>query len=295
MTRPPRSATTNAWARNVISMIQMASVSNEPTRVAQILAEAQQQLAWTTRSAIEECEDLHLPWSQIGERIGMSRETVYRQFHAGGPVVTVRAAQSKSSPNLTGRAAAVDDAIYAFQTEDGRWWGSPEALAAGGYITAMLPFRPAPEQGDNRFAGQVLRVMVGPWSKDVSFASAQVRLADGTERRVRVTLEVINLLFEDGETPLRRALTDVVHATIGNPNVGGDFEQVVLQAAKAQAQSVSAAGEDRIPTAEFIAAVHAVLDKAEKSPAQLDIYSTMALRRLERVVDDYEAWRRAGQ
>lgn len=295
MTRPSRSATTNAWASNVISMIKMACGSNEPTRVAQILAEAQAQLAWTTRSAIEECEDLHLSWSHIAERIGMPRETVWRQFRAGGPVVTVRAAQSKSSPNLVGRAAAVDDAIYAFQTEDGHWWGAPDALDDEDHFTAMLPFRPAPEQGFNRFAGQVLRVKVGPIAKDVSFNSAQVRLADGTERRVRVSLEVINLLFEDGESPLRRALTEMVHATIGNPNVGAELEQVVLQAAKAQAQSVSAAGEHRIPATEFIAAVQAILDKARESPDQLDIYSMMAFRQLERVVSDYEAWRQAGE
>jgi len=157
MAPSPRPVTTNMQAMNVVVMIQMACASTDPIKRAQILAEAQPQLAWALRSAIEECLDASLPWAQIGERIGLPRETVYRQVHAGGPVVTVRAAQTQTSPNLTSRNASAADAIYAFQTEDDRWWGSPDAVPVGEFTTAMLPFQPTnPEV--NRFTGQVLRV-----------------------------------------------------------------------------------------------------------------------------------------
>ncbi|GAB3901242.1 hypothetical protein ACFQ1S_12405 [Kibdelosporangium lantanae] len=276
---------------NAASMIQMACASTDPIKRAQILAEAQPQLAWALRSAVEECQDANLPWTQIGDRIGLPRETVYRQINSGGPVVTVRASQGKVAPNPASRAAAVD-AIYAFQPEDDRWFGSRDAFSTGEFVTAMLPFQPAnPET--NRFAGQVLRVRIGRCDQDVSFTSAQVRLADGTERRVRVTNEVVNLLLGDGQTPLRQALTQVVHAAVGNPAVDGAFQQVAYRAALAQVESVPAAGKNRIPVAEFVAAVEAVLDEARNFPDGLDAHSAEAVWRLEQVVADYEMWRKA--
>lgn len=276
---------------NAAEMIQMACASTDPIRRAQILAEAQPQLAWALQSAVEECQDAGRSWADIGQVIGLPRETAYRQFHAGGPIVTVRAAQARTSSNLTARNASAGDAIFAFQTEDGCWWGSPEAVPAGESTTAMLRFEPVnPEI--NQFAGQVLRVRFGPCRDDVSFTSAQVSLADGSQRRVRVTHEVVDLLFVDGETPLRRALTQVVHATLHNPAVDPVFRQVVARAADAQCRSVSAAGEDRIPTAEFIAAVQAIVDNAPNADP-LDVHSAVAVRRLEKVVADYRAWSKA--
>jgi hypothetical protein len=291
---PPslESVTTNTRAMNAVDMIQLACASTDPIKRAQLLAEAQPQLAWALRSAIQECQDADLPWAAIGERIGLPRETVYRQVHAGGPVVTVRAAQVKTSPNLTGRNTPAGEAIYAFQTEDDRWWGPHQALPAGDFTTAMLPFQPANPES-NRFADQLLRVRVGACTDDVSFYSAQIRLADGTERRVRITYEVMNLLFENGQTPLRRALTQLVHATVGNPAVGAAFQEIVNRAATAQTHSTTATVEDRIPTTEFIAAVQAVLTAARNTPEQLDTHASMAVRRLELVVADYETWRRA--
>ncbi|MFJ8965860.1 hypothetical protein ACIRG5_41370 [Lentzea sp. NPDC102401] len=271
-------------------MIQMACASTDPIKRAQLLAEAQPQLAWALRSAVEECEEANMPWTQIGDRIGLPRETVFRQWSSGGPIVTVRATQAKNTVAPAKERPSAVDAVYSFQDEDDRWWGSRDDAPSGEFVTAMLPFNPANPQA-NRFAGQVLRVRVGRCDQDVSFSSVQVRLADGSERRVRVTHEVMNLLFEDGETPLRRALTQVVHATLGNPAVAAEFAQTVHRAATAQARSVSAADDDRISAAEFIEAVLAVVEEARLNLDGLDFYATQAVRRLEQVVEDYENWR----
>lgn len=286
-----RSATTDSRAMNAVEMIQMACSSRDPIRRAQVLAEAQPQLAWALRSAIEECQDTHRSWADIGQVIGLPRETVYRQFNAGGPIVTTKAVQSATSPNLTVKNAYEADAIFAFQTEDGIWHPPLDPAPSDKSVTAMLRFEPSnPEV--NQFAGQVLRVRFGQGQEDVSFTSAQVRLADGSERRVRVTHEVVNLLFEDGQTPLRRALTAVVHATLYNPAVDPAFRKTVSQAADAQVRSVCAAGEDRIPTSEFVAAVQAVIAEARNADP-LDVHSAVAVRRLETVVADYQAWSKA--
>lgn len=285
----PRRVTTDSLAMNAVEMIKMACAATDPIKRAQILAEAQPQLAWALRSAVEECQDANLPWTQIGDRIGLPRETVFRQWSSGGPIVTVRAQQTKP----VGDQSSAVDAVFAFQSEDDQWW-PPGDDVPGEFVTAMLPFNPANPE-DNRFAGQVLRVRIGPRDQDVSFYSVQVRLADGTERRVRVTNEVMDLLFGNGQTPLRQALTQVVSAAVGNDAVDGAFQQVAHRAALAQAQSAPAAGGNRIPDAEFVVAVQAVLDEARNFPDGLDAHSVQAVRRLEQVVEDYERWRRASR
>jgi hypothetical protein len=285
----PRRVTTDSLAMNAVEMIKMACGAGDPIKRAQILAEAQPQLAWALRSAVEECQDSDLPWTQIGDRIGLPRETVYRQWASGGPIVTVRAQQAKPASD---QPSAVD-AVFAFQSEDDQWWPPGDDVPADEFVTAMLPFNPA--NPANRFAGQLLRVRIGRRDQEVSFYSVQVRLADGTERRVRVTNEVMDLLFGDGQTPLRQALTQVVHAAVGNDAVDGAFQHVAHQAALAQAQSAPAAGENRIPDAELVAAVHAVLDQARNFPDGLDEHSAQAVRRLAQVVEDYERWRRAAR
>ncbi len=289
MPSSPRRVTTDSLAMNAVEMIKMACAAPDPIKRAQILAEAQPQLAWALRSAVEECQDANLPWTQIGDRIGLPRETVFRQWSSGGPIVTVRAQQTKAASD---QSSAVD-AVFAFQSEDDQWW-PPGDDVPGEFVTAMLPFNPAnPEE--NRFAGQVLRVRIGPRDQEVSFYSVQVRLADGTERRVRVTNEVMDLLFGNGQTPLRQALTQMVFAAVGNDAVDGAFQQVALRAAHAQAQSAPAAGENRISDAELVAAVRAVLDQARNFPDGLDAHAAQAVRRLEQVVEDYERWRRAAR
>ena len=115
---------------------------------------------------------------------------------------------------------------------------------------AALPFDPDPRT-QNRFASQVLRVRIGQ-RDDVSPHAAQVQLADGRPWRARVTNEIINLLFEDGQTPTRRAVRDLYYATSGNPSVDPAFQQVVNRAADAMGASEDA----------FFAAVQAVVTAA---------------------------------
>ncbi|MFJ9634875.1 hypothetical protein ACIRU8_45015 [Streptomyces sp. NPDC101175] len=286
--------TTNARAQNAVEMIQMACDSQDPGRRAQILADAQAQLAWALRSAVEECVDGKRSWSEIGQAIGLSKESAWRQWDSQGPIVAVRAAQSKTSTNAT--TLRPDTAIYAFQTEAGTWLGSPDALPEGTYATAFLPFNPAnPET--NRFANQTLRARYGPWNGDVSFHAALVIEADGTQRRVRVTDEILNLLFGDGQTALRRALTALVQATIHGDGIDPNFRQLVENAAHVQARSVPAAaaqGEELRTPAEFVQAVQDVLDEGKRSRPG-DPRVELALQRLDSIVADYTAWARAAR
>jgi len=176
------------------------------------------------------------------------------------------------------------EAIYAFQTEDGIWWGPHDALPPGQYVTAALPFSPDPRT-QNRFAGQVLRVRIGQ-REDVSPHAAQVQLADGKAWRARVTNELINLLFEDGQTPTRRAMRDLYYATAGNPRVDSGFQAVVNRAADAMA--------DATDDEALFVAVREVLNAAPDD-RNLGGAAAPALRRLKAVVDEYERWSRVGR
>lgn len=267
-------------ALNAAEMIEMSCASSDPLRRAQILGDAQSQLAWALAAAVAECADAKVSWADIGRAVGMPRETVFRQFKAGGPIVTVKAVHSEKS-SIREPEAAADEGIYAFQGDDGVWHGPFDALPEGKFATAFLNFRPADSVG-SPFAGQLLRVRVGSFPEDLSVHAAQVRFADNTERRVRVTNEVINVLFEDGQTPLRRALYALYLATAGNPKVSSGFQAVVINAADAMTKS----------TPELVAAVDAIIDAAPAA-TPLDIHTVVALRKLEGVVKGFKAWAKA--
>ena len=274
---------TDARASSVAAMIEMARQQQSPLRRAQILAEAQPHLGWALRSAVAECLDSKHSWAEIGTALSMPRETVYRQYTAQGPVVTARAIHSpKGTSQVTNPDAA--EAIYAFQTEDGHWWGPYDSLPEGQYVTAALPFDPDPSTR-NRFAHQVLRVRIGQ-RDDVSPHAAQVQLADGRPWRARVTNEIINLLFEDGQTPTRRAVKDLYYATSGNPRIDPAFQHAVNRAADAMGMTSS-------DTALFTA-VQAVIDTAPDD-RNLSGPAGPALRRLKAVLDEYQRWTQAGQ
>lgn len=177
-------------------------------------AEAQSQLARALRSAVAECQEADLPWTEVGERIGLPRETVFRQWASDGPIVTVRASPARNTVVSDNDRPSAVDAVFVFQS------GQP---------------------GGQAVCRTLLRVRVGHCDQNVSFNSVQAQLADGTERRV--THEVTNLLYEDGETPLRRALTQFVRATLSNPEVAETFAHTVHRAATAQARRVPAGGE----------------------------------------------------
>jgi DNA-binding phage protein len=286
MSPTARSVTTNTQAANVVGMLNLAMGSNDPIKRAQILAEAQPQLAFALRSAVEECLDAQRPLAQIADWIGLPRETLHRQLNGGGPVVTVRAERGKAEVSADSQPRM---AVYAFQDESDQWWGEPTLLPPEEFITAMLPFSPV--NTGNRFANQVLRVRVGPVQDDVSFSSAQVRLADGSERRVLVTYIVINLLFEDGQSPLRRAVVQVINAVLSNRKIPQEFRDLVHRADFTLVETAPEVGT--METAEFIEAVRAVVAATESFKKSFDPYSSLALNRLRQVVSDYERWSRA--
>lgn len=281
MAKSNASLVTQSRAFNAADLIALAISASDPLRRAQLLANAQAQLAWTLRSAVEECAESDISWAKIGEAVGMPRESIFRQYSAGAPIVALKAVQSPTSPNMADpRNRYPADAIFAFQTPDGRWWGPRDLLSEGQYRTAALPFHPAANVG-SPFAGQMLMVRYGPIEQNVSFHAAQVVEPDGSPRRVRVTHDVMDLMFSDGQTPLRRAITAVVHAVLSNPRNPQQLREAVDRAAKAQNPAV--------PLADFVAAVKAVIETAE-TVEPTDIFSHEAIERLKKVVAEFDAW-----
>ncbi len=130
------------------------------------------------------------------------------------------------------------------------------------------------------FAGQVFTMRSGHWDHDVSVHAPQVILPDGMPRRVRVTHEVLDFMFGDGQTPLRQAMTALVNATVVNPRVDPRLQTLIDQAA----------GRMGLGTApeQFIAAVEAVV--AQASLAASDDHVMIAMRRLKRLVAEYRTW-----
>lgn len=121
----------------------------------------------------------------------------------------------------------------------------------------------------------------GPWSQDVTVHACQVSLPDGMPRRVRVTQQVLDYMFGDAQTPLRQALTALVHATMGNPRVAPRLQELINHAANAMTLET--------PTGQFIASIEAVISEARLVDTA-DAHVIVAFRRLERVVREFQAW-----
>ena len=222
-----------------------------------------------------------MSWQAIGDVLKVPKETIFRQFSAGGPVITAKPVQSMSSPGVTDMHRPATEAVYAFRSQNGNWFGPHEALPAGKFTDGTLRFEPA--QPVNAFAGQVLTMRFGPWDHDVSVHACQVTLPDGMPRRVRVTHAVLDFMFGDGQTPLRQAMTALVNATTLNPAVPQPLHAAIDQAARKMGIGV--------PAEEFIAAVEKVVALADLAAAA-DEHAATAMRRLERVVDEYRTWAR---
>jgi hypothetical protein len=88
-------------------------------------------------------------------------------------------------------------AIYAVQTEDGRWHGEPELLHAGRFREAPTAARFSPPDRYNPFTGQTLTARYGEIGENPS-ASAyrlQVRQDNGSPLTLPVTRAVEDTLF----------------------------------------------------------------------------------------------------
>lgn len=275
MTSSSTRLTTDSRARNAMSMIEMALGNPNPEQRAGLLADAQRQIANALSSCLDECEEQRVSWTTIGVAVGMSRETVWRQHNARRPIVAIK-------PTYTPREEEMIDSIYAFETETNIWFGPENAFGPGKYATGAMPFRPNPAAGENKLSGQVLRVRIGPQPEAaVSVHAALVHMADGTPRRVRVTEEVMALLFNDKEMPLRRALMNAYNAS----GPLADVDPAVTAAMVKAANSMSAAPLG----SEFFDAVRTALRTAEAKPS-LDPKIRSAVVRLAQALRDYEAW-----
>lgn len=276
---------TEARIATTVAMLDAARRARDPLVRAQILSEAQYQIAWSLREAVVDCQDgdPRRSWADIGNAIGLPRETAWRQFKAGGPLVTVKPYQSADSP-LSGsqrQPSTAEDAIYAFCDQAGNWFGPYEALDEGQFGLGWLDFSP-PNAPGSRFAGQELVVRHGPWDSDVTFHAPQITEKDtGGAVRIRATYEVIDWLFGDGQTALRQATTKVAQAIAMTPNANRKLVELVDTATTAQ--------NPDLPIADFIAAATAVAEHAVlgyRDGATL----SRALRELERAVQQRQVW-----
>jgi hypothetical protein len=123
------------------------------------------------------------------------------------------------------------DAVYAFRSQSGDWFGPHAALPRGEFTDGTLHLKSA--QSANPFAGQILTMRFGPQGRDVSAHTCQVTLPGGTQRRVRVTHTVLDFMLSDGQTPLRRAMTDLTRAALGNSQIPAQLQTMIAQAGRA--------------------------------------------------------------
>lgn len=279
---------TEARIATAVAMLDAARRVRDPLVRAQILSEAQYQLAWSLREAVVDCQDgdPRRSWADIGNAIGLPRETAWRQFKAGGPLVTVKPYQSADSPlsDSQPQPFTSDSAIYAFCDPDGNWFGPAEALDTFGL--GWLSFNP-PNAPASRFAGQELLVRHGPWDTDVSFHAPQITEKDtGRPVRVRATYEVIDWLFGDGQTAVRQAMTKVARAVATTPNTNRTLVELVDKATTAQ--------NPDLPIEDFIAAAAEVAEHAALGYRDSGRLSR-ALGDLERTVRQRRVWAEGGR
>jgi len=278
------SETTEARIATAVAMLDAARRARDPLVRAQILSEAQYQIAWSLREAVADCQDgePRRSWADIGNAIGLPRETAWRQFKAGGPLVTVKPYQSADSPlsDSQPQPFTSDSAICAFTDQEGNWFGPGEDYD-NRYGLGWLSFNP-PNAPASRFAGQDLLVRYGPWDGDASFHAPQITEKDtGRLVRIRATDEVIDWLFGDGQTAVRQAMTKVAEAVAMTPNTSQALADLVDKATTAQSPDLPF---DNFLAAAAAVAEHAVL--AYRDGASL----SRAFRDLERAVRQRQAW-----
>ena len=111
------------------------------------------------------------------------------------PLVTTAEVAATARPAAVRMFAVI--AVYAFQSEDGRWHGEPDLLPAGRFRMAptLIPFTPADKY--NPLAGQTLTVRYGEigLDADISVCRLQVRQDDGSPLNLPVTRGVQDSLF----------------------------------------------------------------------------------------------------
>jgi hypothetical protein len=276
---------TEARIATAVAMLETAFRAQNPLTRAQLLAQVQYQAAWGLREAVADCQDgdPRRSWGEIGKAIDLPRETVWRQYAAGGPLVTVKPWQSPDSPLSRSqlRPDTTDNAIFAFRDMAGNWFGPADAVEDQDCGAGWLSFNP-PYAPGSRFAGQELRVRFGPWDGDVTFHAPHITEEDtGRVIPIRATHEVVDWLLGDGETALRQAMTKVAQAIATTPDADPALIELVDRATTAQ--------NPDLPINEFIAAAAKVA--AHTPPGyRFNAILSQALTDLERAIQQRRAW-----
>jgi hypothetical protein len=95
---------TDAMLQNLIDEAKRALRTQDPAGRADIISgQIQPYAGWALRWAIEDCRAAGLSWEAIAAMLGRSYPALLRQFEAGGPVYTARAAHSADTRNYDGQ------------------------------------------------------------------------------------------------------------------------------------------------------------------------------------------------
>jgi len=94
----------DAMLRHLVGEAQRALRIQDPVGRADIISgQIQPYAGWALRWAIEDCRKAGMSWQQIAAMLGRSYPSLLRQFEAGGPVYTARAAHSPDTRNYDGQ------------------------------------------------------------------------------------------------------------------------------------------------------------------------------------------------
>jgi hypothetical protein len=98
------SSYSDAMLRNLISEAERALSIQDPLGRADVISgQIQPYAGWALRWAIDDCRARGLSWQQIAATLSRSYPSILRQFEAGGPVYTARAAHSAGTRNYDGQ------------------------------------------------------------------------------------------------------------------------------------------------------------------------------------------------
>lgn len=105
-------STTDQCLDNVIALLHHAKDNDDPVRRAQILTDAQHQLAWALRWAVTDCQQAGQPWRTLGTKIGLPHGVLYRQVTAAGPVVAAEPHHNRQLRVAVGFRTVDDDQLH---------------------------------------------------------------------------------------------------------------------------------------------------------------------------------------
>jgi hypothetical protein len=133
----------------------------------------------------------------------IKRDTVndMRGPSAGYSTIAARLGLTKGRVQQIANAPRrVFPAAFAFRDESGTWYGEPGLLRMYAEAPTFIAFNPADKY--NPLADQVLTVRFGDMEHEnrVSVYWLPVRLADGSQRNVRMTTTVMDALFGPMDT-----------------------------------------------------------------------------------------------